>query len=308
MAGQCGPNNQKYAYLHQLTIDELLELLTLAPVPAASPEDEAYVDALEEAIIKKEAETPTEFLPDADQQWTQFQEYCSAETEDSPKIPEPETKHTVSSEPIPFPAKPGKRRRLARILIAAAIAACLMTLMIPTALGYDNFFVMIGQWTNEWFRFSPSGDASLVPSADSSGIPLADVEYQSLQEVLDAYGVQERVAPAWIPDGFAARELVIDELDEGQEIGICVLFENEFGAYLVIDYTNYKGSVLKSGIYEKDDTPVQEYITGGITHYVYQNLESTHAVWYNGTTECSFGGDISVDDLQKMIDSIYEEI
>ena len=37
-----------------------------------SPEDEAYVDALEEAIIEKENENPTGFFPDVDQQWEQF--------------------------------------------------------------------------------------------------------------------------------------------------------------------------------------------------------------------------------------------
>ena len=40
-------NNNQYAYLRQLPIDKLLELLDIAPVPTSCPEDEAYVDALE---------------------------------------------------------------------------------------------------------------------------------------------------------------------------------------------------------------------------------------------------------------------
>ena len=39
-------NNSKYAYLHSLSLEELLERLTVAPIPAVSPEKQAYVDAL----------------------------------------------------------------------------------------------------------------------------------------------------------------------------------------------------------------------------------------------------------------------
>ena len=52
-------NHDQYSYLRQLPIDKLLELLDVAPVPASCPEDEAYMDALEEAIIEKEKENST---------------------------------------------------------------------------------------------------------------------------------------------------------------------------------------------------------------------------------------------------------
>ena len=68
-------NNNQYDYLRQLPIGKLLELLDIAPVPASYPEDEAYVDALEEAIIEKENENPTGFFPDVDQQWNEFVTY-----------------------------------------------------------------------------------------------------------------------------------------------------------------------------------------------------------------------------------------
>lgn len=54
-------SNNPYAYLRQLPIDKLLELLEIAPVPASCPEDEAYVDALEEVILEKESKNPTGF-------------------------------------------------------------------------------------------------------------------------------------------------------------------------------------------------------------------------------------------------------
>ena len=69
-------NNTQYAYLSQLSVDELMELLVNAPVPASTPEEEAYVEALKEAIIKKENGKPTGILPDVDKAWAEFQENC----------------------------------------------------------------------------------------------------------------------------------------------------------------------------------------------------------------------------------------
>lgn len=68
-------SNEKYAYLYKLSHEKLMELLLSAPIPAATPEDETYVDALEEAILAKENETPTSLIPDVDQQWLEFQKY-----------------------------------------------------------------------------------------------------------------------------------------------------------------------------------------------------------------------------------------
>ena len=50
MADLSKSNNTQYAYLSQLSVDELMELLVNAPVPASTPEEEAYVEALKEEI------------------------------------------------------------------------------------------------------------------------------------------------------------------------------------------------------------------------------------------------------------------
>lgn len=63
---------KEYAYLRQLPIDKLMELLAVAPALSDNPADEAYMRALEEAIIEKENENPTGVFPDVDQQWEQF--------------------------------------------------------------------------------------------------------------------------------------------------------------------------------------------------------------------------------------------
>jgi hypothetical protein len=48
-------------------------------------------------------------------------------------------------------------------------------------------------------------------------------------------------------------------------------------------------------VYEKEE----------ITHYIMTNLSQYTAAWLNGDLECSIFGDISKEDIIRMIDSIY---
>lgn len=86
-----------YGYLRRLPIDKLLELLALAPALSDKPENEAYMDALEEAIIEKENEKPTAFFPDVDQQWEQFVTYYLPGQKDA-ALEHECTEHAVSAQ------------------------------------------------------------------------------------------------------------------------------------------------------------------------------------------------------------------
>lgn len=96
---------KEHAYLRQLPIDKLLELLAVAPALSDRPEDEAYMNALEEAIIEKENENPTGFFPNVDQQWNEFETHYmpnASETE-----AEPENLEHAASPQTPQPSTDG---------------------------------------------------------------------------------------------------------------------------------------------------------------------------------------------------------
>lgn len=143
---------KEYAYLRQLPIDKLLELLAVAPALSDKPEDEAYMSALEEAIIEKENENPTGFFPDVDQQWIEFvTNYMpsASETEAEPENLE----HTASPQtPQPSTNAPSKRVirfKLGRrtVLVAAVAIACIFAIMVTAqAAGIDVFGAM-ARWT-----------------------------------------------------------------------------------------------------------------------------------------------------------------
>lgn len=49
----------------------------------------------------------------------------------------------------------------------------------------------------------------------------------------------------------------------------------------------------------KDSSPVDEFIVGGVSHYIMSNLGDYTAVWTVENYECSISGNISVDTLKK---------
>ena len=143
-------NQNEYSYLRRLPIDKLLELLALAPSLSDRPEDEAYVDALEEAIIEKENENHTGFFPDVDQQWEQFVAHYLPETDQAESEPEP-AEHAIS--PQTTRHVPQKRviqlRQAGRTILVAAAVICALAIMVTAqAAGVDVFGAM-ARW-NQW--------------------------------------------------------------------------------------------------------------------------------------------------------------
>ena len=53
--------------------------------------------------------------------------------------------------------------------------------------------------------------------------------------------------------------------------------------------------------------PVNIYEVNGVAHYLMSNNETRMATWTNANVEVLIQGDLEFEDLEKMIDSIYEE-
>ena len=66
-------DSQKYAYLDQMSTEELEELLRTSIHFSDEAEDEDCINAILEVIIKREKEHPTGRLTDIDKAWSDFQ-------------------------------------------------------------------------------------------------------------------------------------------------------------------------------------------------------------------------------------------
>lgn len=66
-------------------------------------------------------------------------------------------------------------------------------------------------------------------------------------------------------------------------------------------------SILTPEEYEINDGQVEKYESSGITYYIVTNNETCGITWSNGNVEVLIQGDLTVPDLEKMVDSIYWE-
>lgn len=204
--------------------------------------------------------------------------------------------------PGEVPAVPRKRFTLRKTLLAAVIAACLIFLLVGTAVGFENVFQMIGVWNSEELTFENQYDGD-VPEMNTTPIkPEEEVEYTSLQEAVTAYGITAPVVPKYIPEGLGTPVVNVHD-NPGFMTDFSTLYQNENGRVVILIIA-WDGD--DSSTFEKDDSEVIEYVRGGVTHYLYNNSNSTCAAWRVGNLECMIDTDLGRDEVIAMVDSIYE--
>ena len=305
MAGPNESPNRKYAYLEQLSMERLEEMLTLDADPLSDQEDEEYIDAILEVTLKREKEHPTGRLTDVDKAWEDFQKYYNTpEGEGISLYPNEDVSsgHPIIQNPTPI-APRVKRNRLKRLLLSAAVVACLIVFGLPPAMGYTSFLEMIGQWTESVFHFAPQATEPNQSAEGNNNPGLLD-EYDNLHEAVDAYGFSENIVPTWVPEGFVSEFATVNSFPEFGETEFSSLYTNKDGQSISILIV--KRATVEVRSYEKDGNPLEEYIAGDVTHYIFENNGQLTAAWYNEFFECSIVTDITLDDLEKILDSIYE--
>lgn len=300
-------NHDQYAYLRQLPIGKLLELLDVAPVPASCPEDEAYVDALEEAIIEKEKENPTGFLPDIDQQWTQFVTQYLPDIEEAALEPD-----AVSAQTDQAPQK--RVVRLGRVwrtaLVAAAAVACMFAIMVTVQAAGVDIFGAMARWTEDIFSFgqiAPDSKVSDGPAKETAGAEMEAPDpnrvFSSLQEALDAYGMTEVHEPTWLPEGYVLESVDVLSVDDPFLRTFAAVY-SDGERYINIDILSYEGEPVMQ--VQKTDTAVEMVEKNGIIFYYVQNTVGGTIAWYSDQYEYYLCGDAGDDILWKIADSMFE--
>lgn len=303
-------SNSKYAYLSRFTAEELLDLLSVAPIPAASPEQEAYVDALKEAIIEKENENPTGFFPDPDQQWKQFvtdylpfaeeaalEPGCAEDT--APECPD------RSSLEVP----PKRTRRFSRLwrtlLIAAAAVGCMFAAMVTAqAAGFDVFGAM-ARWTQDVFSFKQvlpnTGVTDALNEENHTGREAQS--FASLQEALDAYGVTQVHEPSQLPDGFTINKCGVEYLDDPYSMILYADYVNNRDR-VAIDIMSYEGKPILLAQKTDESPELKEW--NGTTFYIIENSSNAMVAWYDDAYEYYVSGESDREILWGIAASMYE--
>lgn len=307
------PNSTKYAYLYELSLEELLKLLDVAPIPASTPEDEIYVDVLEEAIIEKETQEQTGLLPDVAQKWAEFQELYTAEHDSSAQDQnaklESEFIETNRTAPVTSFKKPSGFRKLWRaVLVAAMLFVFLFGGMIAAQAAGIDVFGAIARWTDHTFSFgtvrSEETKESVysVPQIDGTAEQTStDTEYASLQDALDAYHVTEVTAPVWILDGYDLRTVDTLYSDDPESLSVYAEYFSEENALLFVikSYTDEPSMQI-----EKTDTAPQIFNIGEETFYLIENSTNQTIAWFTPHFECYITSAFDQQNIQRIMQSM----
>jgi len=290
--------NQNYAYLSRLSTQKLLELLAAAPAPAETPEDKAYIDAIVEVVLEREERHPTGLLPDPEQAWEEFQQYYNTPEGEDLSLYPAENPGTAPSEPAPSqteyrPQRRPKRHFFRRVVIVAAVVVCIA---LPPALGFENVFQLIGAWTDDIFLLNN------VSSLEGNEIE-ADKKSVDIEEILGELNYSENIFPTWIPEGFELEKVITNEFVLSGKIH----YKNGQTRELITFTYNVYNSIASGTMtaFEKDANALEEYFVGDVTHYIFENLGKYIAVWNQNNIECAISGDVSLTELKEMLNSIY---
>lgn len=179
-----------------------------------------------------------------------------------------------------------------REFAAAIVIGMIMTGIFSTTTTAQNLFSYIANWTKETFWFNENNSSTNYNQSKIKSTLANDYDFSK---------IPDNLLPTWLPDGFVQKDLT--GYENSSEKVVYISFENEENhSFLNITISYLYAEV--SNIYEKDNTKVTIYQKNGIDYYLLSNLNTNTAIWKNDSFECQIDGDISIDELKQIIDSI----
>lgn len=204
-------------------------------------------------------------------------------------LEEEDVEHTAETK---RPVRPWVRR-----LTAAAATIVLLVGLSATAVsafGWEDIWNAVAKWAKETFSFVSNSDTELTEPEDKS----AQV-YTSLQEALKETNQDSDFVPTWIPDGYHLENIAIHE---NPMQSIYAAQYNNGAKDLVITVRSYLE--IDPEKIEVNDTLLEIYELSGIKYYIFQNDDQLRAAWVKDSYECYISGELTVDTLKTMINSI----
>lgn len=183
-----------------------------------------------------------------------------------------------------------------RHLIAAA-AVIALVIVIPVsakAFSLEKLWDAIATWAKETFSFISSEDVTGHEVTASS-----PEDCISLQDALMKSNRDPNIAPTWTPDGFML-ERIEKEITPVQEVYLATyLKDNNILSIKIQSFleTNPWKLEISEGL-------IETYEHNGLVFYIFSNNTQIQAIWKTDSYECYIAGDLSIDELKQMINSI----
>lgn len=189
--------------------------------------------------------------------------------------------------------------KMPRWMKSAAVLIIVLGLLLigsasADAMGFD-LFGMVANWTADVFHFSNATDGTEYTEPGQSD----DTSYRSLQDALDDFGIQQRLAPTWLPDEYILTKIDVENTP----------FERSFFAMYYKNDLRIQISIRQiiesiSEQIEKSEGFIEAYEVNDVTYYLFMNNKRLQAVWHTDEFEGVIAGEITIKEMKAIIDSI----
>lgn len=285
--------NTAYPFLEQMRTEELEALLQQEFTAADGGEpDVDYIMAIMEVMKQRDANPPAAEV-DVDAAWRDFKENYQGQASayETEVLPERDSSHLDQI------TSPSPKKKSRRILRAAVItAACIVILCgAASAFGFD-ILQAFADWTAETFGF-------VTPGQEEAEAPQDD-PYNTLRLAVSKE-TDIPTVPTWFPDGtvLIGNISVVEHLDKTR---IQASFETNKGQFTIRVQIYNTVPEKYEGTYHVDNEFSEPYEVDGIIHYIMSNNDTNSVAWVNGVVEGHIQGNLSVEDLKEMVNSIYQ--
>ena len=276
MSENLNRSNPDFSKYDSMSIGELEETLR---ADAMGPErDDTDVDEIlyvMEVLAKKRRENGTAGKT-ALEAYQEFQQHYLPMVEEESK---PKRKTNI----IPF-------RRIAAV--AASLVLVFSFATYAHAFSFRDVWNAVVVWAQETFCLS-TGVGFREPMADST------LEYESIEDMLLKNGLDSNLVPKFIPEGYVLTDVRIDR-NPMQETFLAIYLNGN--SVLKISVQSFLSSEPEQ--IEVNGELIEVYCTSNTDYYLVENNQLIQAVWLSECYECYIAGELSVDELKLMIDSI----
>ena len=265
--------------------DQLADLIFSADEESFDPD---ALDALL-AELDQADPLPEGAIPDPRRSLEEFHRRFEGEVKPNPVGPD---FHSTSKK------IPGKRT-FRKLFPIAAILVLLVCLMMPTASG-ETIAQEIGRWTLEQFQLTSDDDNYAV----IRNRPLAEgesKEYATPQEMLEDFGIDAKIMPNWVPERLG--EPIVRAENSAHGSHLCVDYDTG-DEFLSIYYSEILHQNVRSTEKSYQDANFEKI--AGIAHHVIIDRTIAKIIWENGELECHITGNLVWEEMEQVLNSIYE--
>ena len=247
------------------------------------------------------AELLQEYDPDMTVTDTQVQESYKRFSEKNPQLMEPEKIAAPAAAESKKPLAKSSRKPFERIVALAATLVLMLTLFTVQASG-SNLFRTLAEWTASVLRIGTESSGQV--SMGENDLTEGEVRiYATPEEMLSDLHIKGELVPTWVPDRFSLEGCEARKTEAGVS---CYVVYVTGGSDLALKM--WQKPLEDIYLVEKNQKDASRFVTGAVEHYIFYDGESKleKAVWTRDNLECRIIGDVSQEEMERIVESIYE--